>query len=139
MNLETWVKSLDEDVEASFRQAILTDPCDVSNYLVYADWLDEHGRNGKTIRRFAEDLPRLLTIVQHVIDEQVDRMFIGGAVWHEPARRRQLEIHTTHVLNREGYYNIPLSIWRPIVAPLIEDGVLRSADAYDGPHSEYAE
>lgn len=53
MNLRTWIKSL-QDQERSFLDAITDDPLDATNYLVFADWLGEHGReNEETYYRSA--------------------------------------------------------------------------------------
>lgn len=56
MNLKTWIKSLDQ--AESFLDAIANNPLDRTNYLVFADYLDENGTpgDGEPVRTLGNEL-----------------------------------------------------------------------------------
>lgn len=67
MRLATWIKALDKSHLEGFRQAIFQDPLDITNYGVFADYLEENGdpQAATAVRNMHENLPSVMEGVKN--------------------------------------------------------------------------
>lgn len=74
MNLQAWIKSL-KDRERSFHQAIMADLWDQTNWLVYADWLEENSGSDAQMLEDATWLRHYLNRLEGSLTRGIDEAY----------------------------------------------------------------
>lgn len=71
MNLQTWIKSL-EDERRAFQTALIHAPWEPANYGVYADWCEDHGDDAlaSQLRSHMDQLIEMNQVVPKALAEE---------------------------------------------------------------------